>query len=58
MPFPGPNCSGPWVHTESMISGGLCISPWQLVSGYDILADMNHPASQEGWLVTGNLLAA
>ena len=43
MPFPGPN----WVHPKSMISGGLCFSPWELVSGYGILADMNHPASQE-----------
>ena len=43
--LPGPSCSFSWVH--SCISGVPCVSLGELISGYDLLMDVNHPGSQE-----------
>ena len=43
--LPGPSCSVSWVH--SCISGVPCVSLGELISGYDLLMDVNHPGSQE-----------
>ena len=43
--LPGPSRSVSWVH--SCISGVPCVSFGELISGYDLLMDVNHPGSQE-----------
>ena len=45
--FPGPSCSVSWVCSESDISGVLCVSSGELISGVTLLADVNRLGSQE-----------
>ena len=45
--LPGPSHSVSWVCSGNAISGVLCVSSGELISGVTILVDVNHPGSQE-----------
>ena len=45
--LPGHGCSVSWVHCKSTISGLSCVSSGELILAATLLADVNHPGSQE-----------
>ena len=45
--LPGRGCSVSWVHCKSTISGLSCVSSGELILAATLLADVNHPGSQE-----------
>ena len=45
--LPCPSCLVSWVHSRSTVSGVPCASSGELISGWTLLADVNHPGSQE-----------
>ena len=53
--LPGPSHSVSRVCCESAVSGVLCVSYGELISGCLPLADVSHPGSQK-WLEPGSLL--
>ena len=55
--LPHPRRLVSWVHSRSAVSGGLCVSSEELISGYDpswLMSTIQDP--RKTWLETGGLL--